>query len=124
MRIGIVPVVRRSSGGIYQYSLSMLHILNSCKANGSIDEFAIFVRKIQQPSGVLLNAHGWLMKPLYPPSLKQMIMDVVGSMVGEDFASNLLIKARSMLMQAAKQLEPDRVQYRMDINSWFLRHGV
>jgi glycosyltransferase involved in cell wall biosynthesis len=124
MRIGIVPVIRSSSGGIYQYSLSMLHVLNGWKANGSIDEFVIFARNIQPPSGVLLNANGWLVKPLYPPSLKQMIMNVTGSIVGEEFTSNFLTKARNILRQAAKQLDPDRAQYRTDINGWFLRNGV
>ena len=124
MRIGIVPVVRRSTGGVYQYSLSMLHILNGWQANGSIDEFVIFVRKKQHLSSALLNANGWLVKPLYPPSLKQMIMDAVGSMVGEEFASRFLTKVRRMLMQAAKPLDLDRAQYLMDMNGWFLRNGV
>ena len=95
MRIGIVPVVRRSTGGVYQYSLSMLHILNSWKANRSIDEFVIFVRKKQHLSGVLLHGNRWLVKPLYPPSLKQMLMNAVGSLVGEAFSSHILTKAQS-----------------------------
>ena len=49
MRIGIYPALAPSSGGIYQYSLSMLSVLAQWKIDGCEDRFVLFTDKIVIP---------------------------------------------------------------------------
>jgi glycosyltransferase involved in cell wall biosynthesis len=47
MKVGIVPVLDRSWGGVYQYSLTLLH---ACARLGTHDEFVVFA-----PAGIELD---------------------------------------------------------------------
>ena len=46
MRIGIVPNLNPSAGGIYQYSLTMLRALHEWK-DGCDDQFVVFAEQIR-----------------------------------------------------------------------------
>jgi hypothetical protein len=57
VRVGIVPNLNPSAGGIYQYSLTMLRALQEWKEMGGEDEFVVFAAEILDPALVSLN--GW-----------------------------------------------------------------
>jgi len=83
MRIGIVPTVNPAWGGIYQYSLTMLHALDAWRSDGCEDEFVVFALGVPHPALVSTTGHGWTLKPLTPPSLPQRALDVLRRIVGE-----------------------------------------
>jgi glycosyltransferase involved in cell wall biosynthesis len=84
MRIGILPKVNPSGGGIYQYSLSMLRALHDWKEVGCEDEFLIFTASPHQAL-VSLNGGNWTVKSLAEPpsSLRQQVLDRLRRIVGE-----------------------------------------
>src|SRR5215510_9775978 len=61
MRIGIVPAVNPSWGGVYQYSLTMLHALDVWKSDGCEDEFVVFASGAPHPALVQTTGHGWML---------------------------------------------------------------
>src|SRR5262249_36729243 len=82
MRIGIVPTVNPAWGGVYQYSLTMLHALNAWRSDGCEDEFVVFAPGVPHPALISTPGHGWTLKPL-TPSLPQRALHVLGRVVGE-----------------------------------------
>src|SRR6266511_805241 len=67
MRIGIVPCLQRSDGGIYQYSLIMLNALREWNANGCSDDFVVFAdQSLGHSAGVFFNEPGWEIQSLAP----------------------------------------------------------
>src|SRR5207249_5286143 len=88
MRIGIVPDIDPSgpSGGVYQYSMTMLRALHEWTDSRCEDEFVVF--SLEAPKSVLesLNGRGWTFKALVleqSPSRQQKILDVLRGFVGE-----------------------------------------
>jgi glycosyltransferase involved in cell wall biosynthesis len=68
MRIGVVPSLRRSDGGIYQYGASLLSVLRGeASASCPEDEFVLFTRAGDDPDAIeSCRAAGWTIRPLYP----------------------------------------------------------
>jgi len=52
MRIGIVPDIDPSgpSGGVYQYSMTMLHAFSEWKRKACDDEFIVFAEEVAHPT--------------------------------------------------------------------------
>ena len=60
MRLGIVPVTDHRSGGIYQYSLTMLRALRTVAADHDVTIF------LEQPADLSAElSEGWRVVPLY-----------------------------------------------------------
>jgi len=83
MRIGIVPTVNTAFGGVYQYSLTMLHALEAWRSDGCEDEFVVFAPGVSRPTLVSTIGHGWTLKSLPRPSLPQRALDGLRRIVGE-----------------------------------------
>src|SRR5215813_5521995 len=83
MHIGIVPVVNQAHGGVYQYSLTMLDALDAWRSDGCEDEFVVFVFSVSQPALRSTTGHGWMLRPLTPPTLPLRVLDVLRRVVGE-----------------------------------------
>jgi len=47
VRIGIVPNLNRSAGGIYQYALTLLNALYESKDKACADKFIVFDNQVQ-----------------------------------------------------------------------------
>jgi glycosyltransferase involved in cell wall biosynthesis len=124
MRIGIVPFIKGSGGGIYQYSLNMLRALWELKIDGYDDEFVVFAHKIHRSSVLSPNRWGWVVKPLYPRSLKRMAEGAIELVIGEEYGFDILSKVQYRLKQMTKQFDVDAVLFQADVRSWFLSHGV
>ncbi|MGH2360352.1 MAG: hypothetical protein ACRDGM_07395, partial [bacterium] len=65
MKIGVVPVSK--SGGVYQYSATMLWALKGRRGDGD-DEFLAFVEETQHPYAAGLRRDGWTTRAIDPPS--------------------------------------------------------
>ena len=124
MRIGIVPDIDPSgpSGGVYQYSMTMLRALHEWTDSRCEDEFVVF--SLEAPKSVLesLNGRGWTFKALVleqSPSRQQKILDVLRGFVGEG-------PHREAWRWLRRQLQPDpyAAQSRPDIEQWFRSCGV
>jgi hypothetical protein len=79
MRIGILPNLDPSAGGVYQYSFTMLRALHEWKEKGCEDEFVVFAAELLHPALVSLNGRHWTVKSLMPvqsPSLGQQTLNV------------------------------------------------
>jgi glycosyltransferase involved in cell wall biosynthesis len=123
MRIGIVPAPNASLGGVYQYSITMLHALGEWKAQACEDEFIVFAQ--QAPDPTILNGQGWKFKPLMPMqprSQQEKILEVLRRIVGEGPHREAWRWFRRQLVRL--QYNPDLVRPRPDTMNWFQCCGV
>ena len=83
MRVGIVPVLNGSAGGVYQYSVTMLRTLHEWKNDGCEDEFIIFADTVHHPALESLNGLNWIVKQMQPASLQRQALAGLRRIVGE-----------------------------------------
>jgi len=86
MRIGIVPTEDPHSGGVYQYSATMLETLRQWAADGCEQEFVVFSANVA-PTGSRISINPkWAVRSLLedePISWKQQTLDFLRSSLGE-----------------------------------------
>lgn len=129
MRIGIVPGLTASDGGIYQYSLTMIRALDEAQKDFSQDEFVIFASDMHNANVVALKDQGWRVIPLVPPTLKRRMLSLAGKAVGLEASRIILTGAKSLLRRNNKsdkrdKRDPDAVQINHELNRWFIDNGV
>jgi len=135
MRIGIVPSLNPSWGGVYQHSLTMLRALDELRKDRCEDEFVVFAPDVPHPALESLNGDGWTVKPLAPsapnrpPSLQQRALDVLGRIVGEGPHREVWRWMKRKLRRAPRRDEtplpdPDIIRTRPDKTLWFRRCGI
>src|SRR3990172_1793455 len=127
MRIGIVPNLNPFAGGVYQYSLTMLHALHEWTDSRCADEFVVFSR--EAPRSVLesLNGRGWTFKvlvPEQPRSVQKEMVDVLRRFVGEGPHREAWRWLRRQLQPSLEDSKLDTVRCRADITRRFHRCGV
>src|SRR5262249_36095953 len=124
MRVGIVPVITGFGGGVYQYSLTMLHALHDWKCDGSEDEFIVFSDHTHDPALVPLNGRHWTVKPIQPPSPQKQALDGLRRIVGEGPHREAWRWLRGQLWGNVRSLNPDVVKHQLEANRWFSSCGV
>jgi glycosyltransferase involved in cell wall biosynthesis len=125
MRIGIVPAVNPALGGVYQYSLTMLHALDVWRSDGCEDEFVVFAPSALHPALVSTTGHGWTLQPLTPPSLPQRTLDVLRRSVGEGPHREAWRWLRRALRWDKTLLrDPESVRSRPDMERWLHHCGI
>ncbi len=80
MRIGIVPGLNASDGGIYQYSSTMLQALDNRQMRR--DSFVLFANNMRHPALIGLRNNGWVVKPLVPITLRRRFVCLAERVVG------------------------------------------
>lgn len=131
MRIGIVPFLNPSGGGIYQYSMTMLRALGEWKDNACEDEFILFAEQAGE-AGLRLNGRAWTPKPLVPEqpfSLKDKMLAKLRAIVGEgphrEAWRHLRAQWNGTLSYRKERFDdPDRVRSRPALKQWFESCGV
>jgi len=118
MRIGIFPVLSRSGGGHYQYSLTLLQALSN-SPELSQDEFVIFANAIDQPE-MLPSGPRWSVHPAKPFSLKRAAKGVLRKIVGEEGLFGLWERYRNQLPIP----DPDSVSSQPRMRAWLLGLGI
>ena len=127
MRIGIYPALAPSSGGIYQYSLSMLSVLAQWKSDGCEDHFVLFTDKIVDPAVAAgTSGNGWTIKP---PQRPPQALNMLRRIVGEGPHREMWRWLRSQMSQYQIQCkpaspDPDVVRHQPEANRWFKNCGV
>ncbi|HSE39521.1 MAG TPA: glycosyltransferase family 1 protein [Acidobacteriota bacterium] len=118
MRIGIFPVLNRSGGGHYQYSLTFLQALShSSKLHN--DEFVIFADDIEQPE-LLPSGSQWSIRPARPFSLKRAAKGVLRKIVGEEGLFGIWEKYRTQLSVP----DPDAKSTQPRMRDWLINMGI
>jgi glycosyltransferase involved in cell wall biosynthesis len=119
MKIGILPALDPASGGIYQYSLTMLNALSKWKSGGCEDEFIVLVDSLDKPGASLLEEEGWIVKPMIKePSLKRKAFDLLKPVFGEDLLLRSWHRSKSALSLDKSGTFQDAITFRPEINKW------
>jgi glycosyltransferase involved in cell wall biosynthesis len=127
MRIGILPNLNPSSGGIYQYSLTMLQILDQWRGDGCEDQFVLFTDEITHLTvATVTNRNDWAIKPLQRPSIVlNMLRRIIGEGPHREVWKGLRSHMSGYSIQHKRALpDPDVVQYRPEAKRWFKNCGV
>ena len=130
MRIGILPHLAPWSGGIYQYSLTMLQSLERWRGDGCEDHFVVFTDEVTHPAvASIINSDGWTRKPLRRPSLPLKTLNGLRRVIGEGPHRELwrwlrLRMSRYPTRHTLAELDPDVVRYQPEANRWLHRCGV
>lgn len=136
MRIGIFPSLDPSSGGIYQYSLTMLNALEKWRDGDCEDEFIVFADDIDHPAAAALKSRGWTVKPLWPNTpLKRRAFKLLKPALGEEFLVRSWQKVqKAHRLALAKPAAADtyrdgineinEIRYRPDVRKWFEFHEI
>jgi glycosyltransferase involved in cell wall biosynthesis len=124
VRIGIVPTLTGSQGGVYQYSLTMLEALAKWRGGAGDDEFLVFAHR-REPAGLEnLARQGWSVKRLEPSFVKALVKDVLLRVAGENFLLGVLTRLQPLLGRPPGASGPDTVRHRPNMRRWFRRFGV
>lgn len=127
MRIGVVPNLSGLSGGVYQYSVTMLRALHDWKCEGCKDEFAVFAHKSYLSTLASLKGTGWALHPLEPVQMTwlQEGLDTLRGFVGEGPHREAWRWLRGVMQQGKATLpNADMVQSRPGMSQWFRDSGV
>ncbi len=129
MRIGIVPNLDPASGGVYQYSQTILHALDVWSQNGCEDRFVLFTHDAQIRRPYISARPGfWEIKPLELPSFGSKFLDRIRAIVGEGPHRDAWRWLRKQLTRYGHSIRklpnPEVVQRRSDLRDWFRRSNV
>jgi glycosyltransferase involved in cell wall biosynthesis len=128
MKIGIVPGSK--SGGVHQYTATMLWALEQRMADGG-DEFLAFVEETHHSHAAGLRRRGWATMPVHPPSLqrRRRVVRELRRVAGEGRLRGGLrwLKHRFAHVPGnGNAIVPDLnvVRHRSDVSRWLRRSGV
>src|SRR5690242_5536582 len=127
MQIGILPSLDPSSGGIYQYSLTILRTLNKWGSSGGADEVVLFADDLANAAlTTAVNGHRCAVQPLRRPSPR---LNTLRRVVGHGPHRRLWWSLRTKIAQHGSarksQLpDPDAAGYLPEMNQWFRDCGI
>src|SRR6266540_783597 len=132
MRIGIVPNLNRSAGGIYQYALTLLNALYESKDKACADEFIVFANEVSDSISTSLNGPDWKWVPGQPPSFRRNALEFVHRIAGEGKHREAWRWLKRHLQQDPTQSEPllpilpnpDVVESQPVMCDWFQQWAV
>src|SRR6266542_6127068 len=132
MRIGIVPNLNRSAGGIYQYALTLLNALYESKDKACADEFIVFANEVPDSISTSLNGPDWKWVPGQPPSFRRNALEFVHRIAGEGKHREAWRWLKRHLQQDPTQSEallpilpnPDVVESQPVMCDWFQQWAV
>lgn len=125
VRIGIIPGLNASEGGIHQYSMTMLQALDESRANTSQDEFVIFASDMRNAKLASLRENRWSVKPLLPLTLKRRSLNLAERVVGSrPREATLKLASRLFHRNTGAGIDPDKVHFNHELNQWFRDNGI
>src|SRR5262245_246965 len=132
MHIGIVPNLSRGSGGVYQYSLTMLRTLEKLKE--CEDEFTVFadVNDLLHSSLTMSNKQRWTIRPLKSHSMQQQLQEIMKKTLGtgphkaiwRSLWRQFQLKKTNRLNPSTKLYAPAMLRFRSGMGAWFERCGI
>jgi len=118
LRIGIVPCLNSSLGGVYQYSITMLDALNHSTDAQCQDDLVLFASEMQHSVLARFRGPAWSVMALEPPGRR---VDALRRIVGEGPHREAWRWVRGQLSRLRRDRDypdPDTILFRPDI------HGV
>jgi glycosyltransferase involved in cell wall biosynthesis len=123
MRLGVVPSLEASGGGVYQYSLAVLDVLSGRSAGDSQCP-VVFVSFARDPAVASLREKGWevrLLDGTRSGRLRSLLRRKAAARLGMGaIVERLSVRSYQARIAAAK----GRLQFRPDLGSYFRRCGV
>ena len=115
MRIGIVPCLNSSLGGVYQYSVTMLDALNDWTDGKCQDDLVLFVSEVQHSVLARLRVPPWSVTALEPPGRQR--VDALRRILGEGPHREAWRWVRGRLSRLRRDYpDPDTILFRRDVN--------
>ena len=111
MRIGIVPALNRSDGGIFQYSMTMLETLQEWSEFHGGDDYVIFAHSKYHPAAEAFRGSGWTLESLLPPKIEEAISRQAPADSGAGMTPPL-------------PPDPERVRFQPELAQWFEEAGI
>jgi glycosyltransferase involved in cell wall biosynthesis len=137
MRIGVFPVLERNSGGVYQYSLTLLDSLGQLQQQGLSDEFLLFremnptdeatqrMVQLDWPSITIPQAGNHFSPEKYMPGLLDRIRATVGEGAHRDAWRRLRDKLQpGWRYRPFHQQNPDKILLRPDVAAILREHAI
>jgi glycosyltransferase involved in cell wall biosynthesis len=125
MRIGIVPALNPSSGGVYQYSQTLLSALAELSARESGDDFVVFSERFPPPALGAIDGWNCTLQPLHPEQPRawktrmDSAVDLMRKVVGEGPHREMWRWLRRRRLRRPPCSNPDAVRFRPDARRWF-----
>lgn len=125
MRIGIVPCLDKSAGGVYQYSVTMLNALLKLQKDGEHDDFVIFTDDLENENLFKYKDAGWDIVPLYTTTpfrlfIRKFIKNTPIEMIVAQILS--IVGIWSSIAESLPNVPGTSVDYRQ--RQWFLNRKV
>jgi glycosyltransferase involved in cell wall biosynthesis len=118
LRIGIVPCLNSSLGGVYQYSVTMLDALNDWTDGKCPDDLVLFVSELQHSELARRRVPTGSVMTLQPPGRQR--VDTLRRIVGEGPHREAWRWVRGRLSRRRRDYpDPDRILFRHDVNEVF-----
>lgn len=122
LRIGVVPVLDGSGGGIYQYSATMLDGLLAIEPQ---PELVLFADRPSEPSAEMWRSRGYRVTPLWPQTVRRRLRYALGRILGPDRAGRLASRVRRGLDRDRERFDPEyRVRQNQTLGKWIARSEV
>ncbi|HEX8775190.1 MAG TPA: glycosyltransferase family 1 protein [Pyrinomonadaceae bacterium] len=129
MRIGVFPDLNYLSGGVYQYSLTMLEALRAMGGGGE-DEYLVFADETGNRRSVeALKNSGWTVRPAPTLSLPKRALASLAHALREESLGGATSWLRgqtrgALWLDKERRPDPDRVRFRPEADQCFNTCGV
>src|SRR3989344_6713110 len=124
MKIGVVLLLK-GFGGVYQYTLSMLHAFERWRSEGCEDEFILFSNDLDHPYVIFLENKGWSVQPLQSISfVKKIGKNVLGRFVDINKIVKIFDLRCNQLPHEVNTINYNVIRFKPDFKKWFKSFGV
>lgn len=121
MHLGVVPLLNGSSGGVYQYSLTVLKMLSEPGVLKQDDVVTLFVHDPKDAALDPYKRQGWSIRPLSPPSLRRSLAKAAERIPGFRW---FLRRLRSGIARPRPLGDIERPTINHRLRCWFERASV
>jgi glycosyltransferase involved in cell wall biosynthesis len=122
LRIGVVPVLDGSGGGVYQYSATMLDGLLAIDPR---PELVLFADRPSESLAEMWRSRGYRVTPLWPQTVRRRLRYALGRILGPDRAGRLASRVRRGLDRDRERFDPEyRVRQNQTLGKWIARSEV
>ena len=122
LRVGVVPILDGSGGGIYQYSATMLDGLLAIEPR---PELVLFADRPSGSSAAMWRSRGYQVVPLWPRTVRRRLRYALGRIIGPDRAGRLASRVRRGSDRGQERFNPEyRVRQNPMLGKWIARSEV
>jgi glycosyltransferase involved in cell wall biosynthesis len=121
MHLGVVPLLNGSSGGVYQYSLTILKMLNEPGVLKQDDVVTLFVHDPKDAALARFKRQGWRIRPLSPPGFRRSLAKGAERLPGFRWFMKGL---RAGIARPQAPSDIDKPARNPRLRRWFERAGV